>query len=633
MFGSRRKNQSAVAAVLCLFLAFAYAVSTLKTYPIENDEFRTLNHIEPVWSTQARSIPATIRSVAALSPQHGPVYFISLNVWHKLAGSDLFSLRLLSTFFCLLALAMVYRLATITRKRNDPIVAMLTLSLLAFYMFYVQNLRMYTLLSFVSGWALWSYWKASRTRSPRAWVWISLFASIALVSYTHILGSLIVAAIGVYHVVFAKRDRRWRQVLIICAAAAALYMPWMPVVIAGLTEHNLDSGAAAARFAAAESVYAIFSILSNGAPLLPPLVAGLLLARARRLANPEKYLVFVVLLAATAMVVLNEFVPLIVENRMRYTIIIFAPYCCLVAIGLRQLPLWERLRFPALVLWCLLFFNYMGTEAYEAFTNMQQHETRKIPRYQDFIYEAASLPGYNELILSFHPNMVLSASKTLEYYRKALPDWAYIVHMTYDAEDELLIQSNHARYNTLDAIVANNNSVWVIHNPRETSLNDLPVYTNWLIKHFKQCIRYRDAELSAIDYYVQHAIPCELIASEAPVTVSYDNGTELANALVEQLGNKLHVFLRWGETIEKEYSLSLQVFDQKRNKVRQLDAVISGGPLDAFAFDLAGLKPGAYSVELIVYNFASGISVPGLLVAEDSRFERAISLQDFSVTS
>ena len=162
-------------AAICVFFAFAVGVLNLKSDPIENDEFRTLNHIEPVWLSETRSIPETIQSVAALSPQHGPLYFIILNVWHKLVGSDLFSLRFLSTLFGILTIATLYRLASITGRREDGATAAIALSFLAFYLFHVHYLRMYTLLTLVCGWVLLSYWTAAQKRSLSKRAWLSLF--------------------------------------------------------------------------------------------------------------------------------------------------------------------------------------------------------------------------------------------------------------------------------------------------------------------------------------------------------------------------------------------------------------------------------------------------------------------------
>ncbi|MCY3782052.1 MAG: glycosyltransferase family 39 protein [Chloroflexi bacterium] len=616
-------------AVICVFFVFVVGVTNLKTDPIENDEFRTLNHIEPVWHSEIYTIPETIRSVAKLSSQHGPLYFVVLNVWHKLVGSDLFSLRFLSVLFGVLSIAMVYRLANITGKRENAAAATIALSFLAFYIFHIEYLRMYTFLTLACGWVLLSYWYAGRKRPLSKWSWISLFVLAASIPYIHYMGGLILVAIGSYHLVFARRDKRWWRILAIMALAGLLFLPWIPVVVGGLAEHRLDP--TAIRLPFIQAVYTVLSVSSNGILLLPPLVAGLVLLNIRRLNDSERYLAFVALWTVATLFLLNEFAPILIANRLRYSLVLAVPFSCLAIIGLRMLPAWRLLRFPFAFLWCMSFFYYLETEDYAIFTNIRQHETEKIPHYQDFIYESAKLPGNKELILSFHPNMILSSNKTLPYYRSVISRWAYIVHITYDENGELVMQSGHAKYGSLEAIAENSNGIWVLHNPEQTSLDDLPVYTDWFLQHFKACNRFLDRDTSVIEYYLRNDLPCDLVTNAKPFAVHYDNGIELANAHSEFVDSEFRVYLWWRETIGKEYSVSLQVFDSQMAKVRQLDAVISSEPIDAFSFDLSELPAGDYTVQLIVYNFETKQSVSGHVVNSEERFERTVTLDSFSL--
>ena len=618
-------------ALLCLFFVFSYGVGNLKTYPIENDEFRTLNHIEPVWLEQARSLPDSIRSVASLSPQHGPVYFLFLNVWHKLVGADLFSLRLLSVYFGVLSIAALYQVALISKSHEIACAAVMAMSFLAFYIHFSHNMRMYTLVAAVSGWVIWSYWKALRSQAPGSRIWTSLFAAVALMPYIHYLGTLIVVGVGIYHVIMFRRDRRWWLILTVLILASLLFLPWLPVALGGLTEHQTDVDATGARLVLFDAIRAVLSILSNGIALLPLLVAGITLKNFARLTSPERFLGFITLFTVAALFVLNEVAPILVENRMRYTVILAVPYACVVAIALRLISAGSYLRILCAVAWCLSCFYYLGTDDYLIFTNLQQQGTKQIPRYQDVIYELQGRLKYNELVLSFHPTKVVSPNKTLPYYRKALRDQASIVHITYDEDGELLIQRGYSPFSSLDAISLRRNSVWVLYNPDQTALDDLPVSNDWLLQRFKACIRYHDTEISAIDYYVAREVPCDLVNQQASLTVLYDNGFVLDNAITELSGDELNVYLRWGKAIDKEYSLTLQIFDQFGAKVRQLDAVISGDPVDVFTFDLSELGSGEQSVELIVYSIETGRSVPGTVAIKQQRFERSLSILSFSI--
>ena len=445
------------------------------------------------------------------------------------------------------------------------------------------------------------------------------------------MGGLILVATGIYHVAFARRNKRWRPILGVLILAGLLILPWIPIVVSGLAEHRFDP--TAIRMSFIQALHGgLVSILKRDSCCWLPLAAGLALLNIRRLNDSERYLAFVALSTAAALFLVIEFALILTANRLRYTLVSVVPVCCFAVIGLRMLPAWRLLRIPFAVLWCMSFVYFLQTEEYATYTNIIQHETEKIPHYQDFIYESESLPGNNELILSFHPNMKLSSNKTLPYYRKMLPRWAHIVHITYDANGELIVQGDdHWKYGTLGAIAANSNAIWVLHNPEQTSLDNLPVYTDWLLRHFKPCKRFLNRDTSVIEYYLQNNLPCDLVTNAKPFAVHYDNGIKLANARSERVDNEYRVHLWWRKTIGKEYSLSLQVYDSEMAKVRQLDAIISGEPIDAFSFDLSGLPAGEYTAQLIVYNFETKQSVPGHVVNSEERFERAVTLGIFTL--
>ena len=629
MVQSHKLKISSVITLFCLFFVFAVGVTNLKVDPIENDEFRTLNHIEPVWLTETRTIPETIQSVAILSPQHGPFYFVIMNAWHKLVGSDLFSLRLLSTFFGILSIATVYRLSMITGERQNAAAAALALSFLAFYVFHFHYLRMYTLLTLACGWLLYSYWSASLAGSQSKQSLISLFAVTALMPYIHYFGSLVLLAIGAYHILFVRRDRRWWRVLAVMGLAGLLFLPWLPYVIGGLAEHQLDP--TAIRLSAFEAIRATLSVISNGILVLPLVIAGLAIVNLRRLNYAEKYLGFVAIMTLALLVLLNQIAPVFVENRMRYVLVLTVPYCCIAVAALRHLPAWRQLRLPIAIVWIVSFFYYLGSDDYLTFTNIVQHETDKIPHYQDFVYEASELPGHNELILSFHPNMVLSSNKTLPYYRKVIPQWAYIVHITYDSQGDLIIQSGHARYGSLEAIAANSTGIWVLYNPGQSDLMSMPVFRNWFLQRFKICKRFLERDVSIIDYYVKLSIPCELITDDPARGIAYDNETELANYVLEEADGELAAYLWWRHTEDKRYSFSLQIFDEKAKLVGQHDQKISGEPIDIVSIDTSSLPAGDYNVQFIVYEFETLKSQPGRMLLNGESFDRVVEIYRFTI--
>lgn len=629
MTKSKDLQLSLLVTTVCLLFVYFIGVTHLKYDPIAGDEYRSLTHIFPPWRDDSFSVVDTINRVALLSAQHAPLYFVLLNGWEELAGNDLFSLRLLSTYFGVLSIAAMFRLASLTGYSRDARAAAFALAFHAFYVFYTHELRMYTLLGAATCWTVWSYWILANNRSYRLWAWLSfLLAAVALL-YTHYMGAVLLAAMALYHLVFVVKDRRWWRIAFLFAVAGISFLPWLQVVISGVVEHSGDPDVNP--FTRLEAVRVVLAFLSNGISVLPIVVAGLLIAKLKQLAKYEVFILFVSLVAIVLLFVLNEFIPVLVEWRVRYVIIVLPLLACAAAIATRNLPNWPYLR-PILALgWIAAYVICVSVEDAATEKGVRTYTFFKTPHYQDFVYHADELPGHDELILSFHPTRILADGKQLPYYRGLTPKWADITHIAYDSDGELVIQSGLSSYATLDGISESSLGVWVIYNPQHTDLMSMPVYADWFLQHFKMCKRYLERDVSIIDYYVKLSIPCELIAAERPSGILYDNETELGNYVVEATESELKFHFWWRNMINRRYAFSLQFFDESLDKVGQQDRIISGEPIDIISFDIASLTAGTYTVQFIVYEIESNKSQPGTTAIEGSRFERETELYSFSV--
>ena len=446
--------------------------------------------------------------------------------------------------------------------------------------------------------------------------------------YVHYFGIMLLAALGLYHLVLAEKNRRWLNASLVLGMAGLCFLPWLPVAIDGFPGRP---DVADTRLPLLGSLWHILRVFSNGLVIVPAVALIAAVLRYRRLTQGEILVSFVAVATLLLVLLSNELAAIFSDWQLRYMSVFVVPFCCAMAIGLRQLPRWRSLRLPLAALWIAVFAVFYRSEDLLVATGLLKQNLDRVPPYQDFVYESDNLPGYNELILSLHPNTRITVRKTLDYYRKALSRWSHIVHISMNEDGEAAIQSGLSTYATLEAIADNANGIWLTYNPRQTDLGSLPVYTDWLAAHFTPCQRYLDRPESIIEYYVSKAFPCELITDSSPFALRYAGGTELANVEFEQSAESLILYLRWGRTIGKEYSLSLQIFDGENSKARQLDAVISGEPLDRFAFDISDLAAGDYAVKLIVYDFDTKASQSGIVVAEQRPFERDLELLRFTV--
>ena len=627
-------------ALACVIFVYIFGISSLKSAPVFFDEIETLKHTITRWVEYTYTIPETISSVSEHSVEHGPLYFVVLNIWQRLAGYDLFSSRLLSVLFAMLVVAAVYRLADLTRDREIACAAVIVIACLAYFNYYAHVTRFYALLLLMVCWLLWSYWRVISAAGPvRGRRWLSLFAATASIAYVNYFGFIIIAALGCYHLLFARKDRRWLRVSLLVPAACLLFAAWLPVALRGF-ERSADA-LDASRLSLLASLEAILSIYTNGIGiwlmplgisiwLLPLLAVGALLWRRKR-TGAELYLVFLAGVVLMLLLLINEATTILAARRMRYTIVLTVPFCCFLAIGLTKLPAWSWLRYPLLAVWIAAGVVFYNSEDFQVYTNRREINHDLVPHYQELLYEADSLPGAQLPILSLHQHALVNDYEILTYYRARLPQWTDVVHAGYNARDQLIFQSKTLPFRTQEAIVENANGLWLLHNPQQTDLPALDYYDDWFSLHYRSCGSWVEKPNAVISFYLKQEIPCQLITAAQPFALDYDNGMRLGNILLEQRDEALDVYLWWRRPIDKQYSYTLQLFNGAGEKAAQVDSVISDDPLDISRLDISGLPTGAYTLKLIVYDFETLASQTGAVLADGLRFDRELTLHSFTL--
>ena len=619
-----------LAVGFCLCFVYAVGVTNLKTDPIKSySEWNSIRHLNIDPHRPQKPLSGILESISEFSPDHGPLYFVLLSFWRTLTGADLFTYRLLSVFFGLLGLAMAYRLAHTARDRETALYALIFTAFLSFFVYFTYEVRMYSLLPLLAAAVAWQYWRVVSARGDVPWRhWIALAIVSAAIVYVHYFGFIVLVAIGVYHVLGVKKNRRWFGVCFAMIVAGILFAPWLPVAAKSLETRDVPDSD---RLLLAQAILALVEIHSNGLFLTVPLLLASAFRPFKGLRRSEIYLLTVAILIFILMIVANEIAPLLIARRIRYAVVLTIPLTCAMAIGLRRLPGGRRIHMAVAALWIASFFIFNSSDALSLYTNRKTRYHVDVPHYEDFIYEINESPRFSEIILSLHPTVPLD-SKVYNFYRFNLPQWKDIVHVSYDEEDELFVYSWHERHRNLDNIASDFIALWVIHNPQRTDLQEMAVYKDWLLKHYRPCKRYIETADNVIEHYFTVDLPCALIHDEQPMAITYENGTEIANVVYEQNQNELSVYFWWRRVIHAGYSLTIQVFDQQATKVQQIDAVIDSGTFIKHTLDLAPLPAGEYVAKLIIYDFETGKSQPGFIVNREQRFDREVEIASFTLS-
>lgn len=630
----RKSNQAQRAMhliILTLSLAFVFAWGArgLKSDSITPAEYNSIFNVYDNRLDDLSSLAGTWRNVAAKDETHPPGYFLLLNLWSRLVGPDLLPLRLLSIYFGLLAVAFTYRLARLTGSTDQALVAAVVLALMAYFGFYLHEVRMYSLLAMVTVLTVWSYASLvhSTTGDRRRWL-IVLFLSAAATIYVHAFGFVLLAAIGLLHLVFIPKNRQWLLVSAAMICAGCLYLPWLPNAIAML---GIRTSFASDSLTWHESVRAFASIYNNGFSIFAPACAAILVLNRHRLGASQRYMAILVALVLLATLGLNEVAPIIVARRIRYSIILAPLWACMLAIAVSLLPRWELLKLPVFFIWLFAFLTYDQSSALYLFTNSLDQNRHKIPHYQTLLYEPGLPIRRSDYVVSFQNDTVLSR-KTLDYYGRKIGNWRGLFHIWYDDSGDPAVQSTDTRYDRVPSMARWNFPLWLIYNPEETDLQTMPVFTDDFLMRFHSCGRYLETANTVIELYIMQSLPCQLLTADSPQALSYDNGTELANILVEPKAGVLDISLWWTNTFANKYAISIQLFDDQDLKAAQLDEVVGGDPLRGYSLDLSALAPGDYMVKLILYDFETGSVQAGTIIADERPFKRAVDVGRISIS-
>lgn len=147
-----------------------------------------------------------------------------------------------------------------------------------------------------------------------------------------------------------------------------------------------------------------------------------------------------------------------------------------------------------------------------------------------------------------------------------------------------------------------------------------------LARELKTCDAEAGADGARIEYFTRAEIPCELLFGDEPLAVSYANGALLANAVLRVEGDTLELDLLWNAQPDIVHGASIQAFDRAGEKATNSDFTVHHDPLYRHQLDLSPLAPGDYDIRLILYDFASGVSVSGVVIASDAPFQRELDV-------
>ena len=352
-------------ALLPLLLAAALAIPLLDADPYNGDEPRYL-YAAGVLSAGSR----TLAEVWDNTPvRHSPGWPMLLFIWARGVGSQELAIRTLALLVGLLTIAWVYRAGRDFFAPAAGTFAALLLSASLFHLTYMARSRPYAMVALCAVLCLWSYWRVARhPRPPGRGAQVALLLGATGLCYSIWFGALMLPALGLYHLLFLPKNRRWWRPVLLLGLAALLASLQIPLLLRGLAHTERED--LGARVLSAPTVLSyLVRFLSNGlvdlAPPLDSLLLILLLAvpllvllrlRAGKAGGAIWLPAFVAATLTVLLLAINEMLRVIVDDRIRYFMPLWSMMALLAGAGLWRLAR-RRRRLVAVLLALWLVFG------------------------------------------------------------------------------------------------------------------------------------------------------------------------------------------------------------------------------------------------------------------------------------
>jgi len=233
VLGKNTKGQIYILLLAIVLLAFA-----LRAYRLGR---------QSLWDDEAKSVWVSSWSVTEIlveqsQHEHPPLHYLLLHGWMPLAGESEFSVRFVSLFFGLLSVPMIYKLGEALHNARLGLLAAFVAAISPFWVYFSQETRMYTAVTFFSLSAVYFFARILRdhrklTGGKRLGLglWLGYILTTLCSLYSHYFALF---AVVVENLFLVALWRRYRSLMKSWALAqigvALLFLPWLAFMALGV---------------------------------------------------------------------------------------------------------------------------------------------------------------------------------------------------------------------------------------------------------------------------------------------------------------------------------------------------------------------------------------------------------------
>ena len=535
------------------------------------------------------------------APRHPPGWVVLLSVWGLFVGWSEFAIRALSLFIGLLTLAWVYRAGRDFFAPAAGLIAALLLSASVFHLAFMARAELYAPVALCAVICVWYYWRvALYPQQPGKGVQAGLLLGSIGLLYSHYLGALLLPILGLFHLLFVPKNRRWwRPVLLFVLAtlAGALQIPLLPRGFAYTEGEDLGS-----RFLATPAFLShLLSYMTNGlvaqsppagehlllALLLVMMIAILLRKRAGTDARVVWLLVFVSATLLALVIAVNEALRVLAATRIRYLMPLWPMTALLVGAGLWRLANRHRiLATGMLALWLISGAWLTVATDYRYglgfFFRLEPNHVREI------LYDHVAKTDF--LLVDY------SVSKLIRGWFNA-PNLGIA--------QEFIYRYKVDPYESGRSVHADYPYLWLLYLSKHQVVGfaDLPQELGRVF-----CERVLDDWGFTLERYALHSVEN---CPDRPVRLEFDSGIQLTAPEITISNGRLRLdahFRSEDSYLLSRYSLAVHVLDQSGERVAQGDSGVGPGAIVPLRseIDVSALPAGEYELRVALYDWQTG---------------------------
>ncbi len=617
-----RRKFPAPLVMLGILLVVSWAgTRSLNTDTIWYDEWYSLYYAGAAPHYGPISMTQTIDRALQYNEYNPPGYYVALNLWGHITGWTPFAARAFSLLLGVLAIAVVYRLGCQMAGTTAGLGTAIGLSASAFFIHQLTELRMYSLFPLLVALTLLVYWQFTYIKS--SWQSATLFfLSLLGLLYTHYMALPLVAALGLYHLLIAPKNRSWWVIALLAVGCGLLYLPWLGVAYSAL---GTVSGEGARNFFANDALTLVNNVLtqfSNGAVPLLVIVGWYALRSTKR----NMIFVFGLLVSTVGLVlVVNERLHFI--SIARYLIALWPVLALLVGLGISQMQRFKLYPLLLLVVWCtagagLVFSRTLISEPKDPNWDV----TLPWENVARVVNENFFGRVNNEDALVFllpQPTPYWFHAPLVDYYLHQftvqldnMPDWLRLSPPESPLLHAHLVESmpniSPDQYaNEAEQVLTHARRLWLVYGPTNLpSPFARPAWDTTLAQQgFVTCTPIVQEPTLHMSLYAR--------VSQDQLTAHFGDGIQLGSldtALTS--ADRLSVLLGWSIAANvpaNTYSIGLYVDNAQGQPVAQSDFGIPNHPTacSRTSISLAGLPTGTYTLSAAVYNWQTGERLVG----------------------